>query len=75
MYGPDFHPAFFVEEGRAGRVVRGGDGRIFEISGGASCTFPGSADSKKFVDFYLNVLSARPKESQRNSLAIVLTAT
>ena len=26
-------------------------GRFFQISGGARCTCPGSADSKKYVDF------------------------
>ena len=59
-------------DGRTGLRVAVG---FLKCSEGARCTFLGSADSNKSVDFDLNSLSARPKESQGNSLATVLTAT
>ena len=38
-------------------------------------TFPGGADNKKWIEFWLICLSVRPKESQGISLATALTAT
>ena len=37
-------------------------------------TFPGGADNKKWIEFWLICLSVRPKESQGISLATALTA-
>ena len=49
-------------------------GKLFHVSSGARCAFPGSGDSKNLLDLLLTLVSAHPKESQGNSLATVLTA-